>query len=169
MRTCGECGVCCDRPEVEGPGFHKPAHTPCQHLASGGENRCKVFGTEARPPVCGQFKCSWLYGFGLDSDRPDKSGVLCSLSEMNGGTWVFVLEDKPGALKTTGKGMVEALAKSHEVPVIVLKYDSKPPHDYGDVVVVKDSLKHRATKMIGRLRGFLDEDMTLGIYDLVGV
>jgi len=168
-RTCGACGVCCDRPEVRGHGgFYKPAHTKCPHLEGRDSDRCAIFGKAERPEVCGAFRCSWLLGAGAEDDRPDKCGVMFSTNTMNGGHWVFAVEDKKDALTTTGRNMALFMARNHDVPVIVLDHASRPPGDYGDRVVVKESLKSKTKKMRGKLLGLLDDRPAFEIYELVG-
>jgi len=166
-RQCGECGVCCVVGEVREGKFIKPAHTPCQYLSASGPKRCTLFGKSKRPGMCGQFQCAWLRGYGQTADRPDKSNVMISINHLNKGTWIFAIETKPDAFKTTGKQMILDTATKVNLPVIVVKAESRPPHDYGDYAIVRNSLKDRAQAMIGRQLGWLDQAQEFGIYKLV--
>lgn len=142
---CGECTICCEIVEVSGRNFHKPAGTLCSYCKGG----CTIYGQEDRPVVCGAFQCAWLRGYGSEEDRPDKSNVMVSISAFNGGRWIFVMETKKDAYKTTGKGIIKDIVSRVNLPVIVSAFESKPGEDYGDFVILKDSLQPRAKTMLG--------------------
>ena len=108
-----------------------------------------LYGLESRPGVCSSFQCAWLRGWGLDEDRPDVSGVLLSINEMNGGRWVFAVETKKDAVLTSGRNIVIDIAFAVDIPVIVVDHGSTPPNDTGDRVVVKDKLLARSKAIIG--------------------
>lgn len=86
---------------------------------------------------------------------------MCSVNELNGGTWGFVIETRKSALATTGRNMVLSLSKILPFPVIVTSAAQKPPHDTGDKVVVKDSLLGRSQKLTGKRIVRLSDDTTL--------
>ena len=89
-------------------------------------------------------------------------------NEMNGGTWGFVVELEPNAARTTGKRVIMELAEKLPFPVIVSRYESEPPHDTGDLAVIKEPLLQRSGQMIGASLGHLDEvTQRYGIYELV--
>ena len=79
-RNCGTCVACCVYFKIADLG--KPALTPCSKLAAGctdcgtapADNNCTIY--EDRPEVCKGYSCMWLYGYGEDEDRPDKSGMI---------------------------------------------------------------------------------------------
>lgn len=102
---------------------------------------------------------------GVENDRPDRSGVMLSVNELNGGTWVFVIETQLGALETTGKNIILEMVRNVNFPAIVASYGKKPPEDTGDRVVVKDSLLSRCKFLIGAKLGELSDDVS--IYELL--
>lgn len=163
-RTCGDCTVCCFVGGV--PELDKPAHSHCQYCWVSG---CDLFGKPDRPKVCVDFCCSWLRGAGFPEDRPDTSGVMCSVNKMKGEkfSFVFVFEVAPGALLGKGKAIVERLTSLSSTPIIVVDHDSEPPEDKGDRVVVKDALAARSTRMMGKFLTYLDDDRSMGVYELV--
>lgn len=68
-RSCGECQMCCEVLTIE--QLQKPRNTVCRHQCEAG---CAIY--ESRPEPCARYHCAWLDGFGLDEDRPDKSGLF---------------------------------------------------------------------------------------------
>lgn len=88
-RACGPCFGCCVHFPVEGlPDYEgvKPAGEPCKHLTDNEEARCGSYTN--RPPVCGAYKCLWLWDGGTKKqrtfykeDRPDLSGVIFDLTD----------------------------------------------------------------------------------------
>jgi hypothetical protein len=75
-RTCGECTICCRALSVKSLG--KPMNCRCEHqrtpLPENNYNGCAIYTD--RPEECRAFSCAWLGGYGSESDRPDKSGIL---------------------------------------------------------------------------------------------
>lgn len=89
-RNCGSCMACCVVfPVHDLPGYDgvKEAGTPCHHLTTNEEARCGIHGDPSRPPVCGNYKCLWLYDSESPKrvfwaqDRPDLSGVIFDLAD----------------------------------------------------------------------------------------
>lgn len=70
-RKCGDCAECCTQLPVD--SINKPAMTPCSRLNEDGTGCGKY---HARFNICKRFQCGWLFGFGEEEDRPDKSGCL---------------------------------------------------------------------------------------------
>jgi len=159
-RQCGDCTACCFVAEVKEGIVKKPACQTCPFM----QNGCKLYGKPERPQVCQDFQCSWLRGFGSLEDRPDKSGVMVSINHMNGGTWINVFDLKKNAHKTTGKKMIEAIARQVDVPVIVVDADNTK-EGKGDYVIIKKSLESRSNKVRGELIEALNDDMN--IYKLI--
>jgi Fe-S-cluster containining protein len=59
------CGACCIAPSISSciPGMPngKPANVRCIQLSS--DNRCKLFGSQSRPSVCGSLRpCEEMCG-----------------------------------------------------------------------------------------------------------
>jgi len=159
-RECGDCTVCCYVGGV--PELGKPAHKKCCYENKG----CSIYNSRERPSICNNFQCAWLRGIGSENDRPDINGVMCSDNFLNGGHWVFVIELIPEAATTSGLSMVKQLVECFDIPVIISNYDSIPPNDTGDRVIIKDSLKTRSKKLMGELIQYLDDDKVMGIYKL---
>lgn len=167
QRECGDCSVCCYIAEVNGYDFVKAPHSNCPYLSPSDKGQCSIYGQSQRPAVCSTFQCSWLRGYGADNDRPDQNGIMVSVNDMNGGRWIFVIEIQPNAFRTTGKNIILDIASKIDLPVIVVDYNSKPPNDKGDYVIVKKSLLNRSKQLIREHLGFLDESEEFGIYNLM--
>lgn len=162
-RNCGECFECCFIPEIG--DIKKPCYQKCFYQSDEQlTKRCIIY--EARPKDCEKFWCSWARGFGAEEDRPDLNGVMISINSFNNGTWIFVIERVKDAVLTTAKDMIIQIVKEVNFPAIVSSYESKPPNDFGDFTIVKESLKHRCTKMIDDLVIYLDEEKQIGLYKL---
>lgn len=161
-RDCGTCTACCVVPLFE--ELNKPARTPCQHLCGSGGG-CEIYHT--RPQTCKDFVCSWVEGIGHDDDWPDNCGVMTWLTEMNGGTWIFVVELWKDAATTTGARMLTSIANKSVHPLIISNFDTPPEEDYGDRVVIKKELLPRTELMRGEHLEFLDADEEVGVYELI--
>lgn len=75
-RACGDCTVCCTVLAIDTPDFKKPAETPCAHRSAGG---CDIY--DMRPHICRTWFCAWRRVAAMpDAARPDRSGLLVSLS-----------------------------------------------------------------------------------------
>lgn len=98
-------------------------------------------------------------------DRPDVSGVMLNIYNLNGGTWIFVVEIKEGAVLGLGKGIILDMINKYDYPAIVTSYGIKPPKDTGDKVIIKDSLMNRAKNLAGAKIASLTDDV--GIYKLI--
>lgn len=93
-RQCGECNACCVAPCAEDLG--KPGNVPCKHL----NGNCTIYDT--RPEVCRTFQCAWKVGLSTDDERPDKLGVMFSISMAETRHKIEVYELREGALKEIG-------------------------------------------------------------------
>lgn len=160
MRECNECNVCCVIAEVSEGEFFKPAGTSCKHYCDG----CELFGKDKRPDVCNTYKCGWLHGYGNEEDRPDKSGVMISISKFNGGTWIFIQELKEKAISTTARDVIIDVINNVDLPGIVVDYNTPIGEDYGDYVIIKDKLDSRSSKIKGD--HLFDLDKNIKVYRL---
>lgn len=168
QRTCGDCVACCTAAEVRFEHYTKPARKTCLHVlppAPEQKGRCGIFGQPCRPAACPMFDCAWKSGVGADEDRPDLTGVMLSVNDLNGGSWGFAVELESGALIGKGAAAVARFADSIPFPVIVASYESLPPDDTGDRVVVKDQLLQRAKSLIGAELATLREGVK--VYELI--
>ena len=156
-RECGDCSACCTHGGV--PEIAKPPGQPCPHDCGG----CDIYAT--RPQGCRDFVCAWLRGVGAESDRPDKSGVILSINDLNGGTFAFATECHAGAAMGSGAAMVWAMADCIPLPVVVNRFETKYPNDSGDWVAVRDELLPQTTQMRGPVVGPLGDALT--VYALV--
>ena len=166
IRQCGECSVCCKVTQVEGTDFTKLPGVTCPLLShKDGKAICARYGQDNRPDCCDQFRCGWLRGFGSETDRPDQCGVMLSINSFNGGPWIFAIETKKNALRTSGKSIVIDMTRKYNLPVIVVDHKSNFPNDKGDYIVIKNSLLPRTKKIKGKLLWKLAED--IGVYKLI--
>ena len=164
-RTCGECYVCCHIFQIKEDNFFKPGYETCPHIdLSLCNGKCSIYSR--RPITCKDFLCLWKYETGSESDRPDKSGVMLYLGQFNNGTWIFALEKWKDAISTTGIQMITTTASMYDLPLIISKHDSRPPDDTGDWTLIKESIKHRCTSMMGELITYLDNEKIYGVYKL---
>ena len=168
MRTCGSCGVCCIHPIIKGfpDGHVKRPGEICRHLSTRATERCDVFATDARPPVCSAYVCGWLYGYGGPDDSPDKTGVLLSVKLTTHGLWVFCEELEAGAARGKGRDIIIDAASRGSSPIIVIDYHTPAPGDVGDYLVVKTEYLERTKKLMGAFMGYLDDNSEYGIYEL---
>jgi hypothetical protein len=90
---------------------------------------------------------------------------MVGVNSFNGGTWILAIEVRKDAFVTSGRNIILDVAKNIDLPVIVVRHDSRPPNDTGVLTVVKDDLLPRARRMIGERLGELAEGF--GIYELV--
>lgn len=93
-RTCGECTICCYIMKVTDT-LNKPNYEDCKHLVQIGTTTSKANGSggcqiyNERPKPCREFECLWRSGhYGIESDRPDKSGVMFVLSNERMGNYL---------------------------------------------------------------------------------
>ena len=86
-------------------------------------------------------------------------------SNINNGPWIFAVETRKNAFRTTGKNIVIDMARKYDIPVIVSDHKSKYPEDKGDYIVIKDSLLPRTNKIRGKFLWKLADD--IGVYELV--
>lgn len=70
-RECGGCTACCYAMEVYTETVRTPCWENCEHQIDAG---CAIY--EDRPYPCRKFNCGWLFGIGIEEDRPDKNGIL---------------------------------------------------------------------------------------------
>lgn len=159
-RLCGTCTACCVETEFNTPEFSKEYMKPCQYLC---ETGCGIY--EKRFPVCKEYNCLWLQGYGTEIERPNITGIISNITTINGGTWVSVRELGEDALTTTGKSFVIDLVIKHQIPIIVREFGSK--HQEGTLVVVKEELLPRSKQIIGDFVGWLNDKENIGIYKLV--
>ena len=75
-RTCGECVACCTYVGIA--ALQKPKGNHCEHECAGGG--CAIY--EDRPPECAAWYCAWRMGYGEATDRPDLSGVIVTLGNL---------------------------------------------------------------------------------------
>ena len=69
-RTCNDCGVCCEVPEI--PELGKPMHELCKFCVA---RRCSIYSK--RPEVCKEFICLWRrFPNILEFMRPKTSGIM---------------------------------------------------------------------------------------------
>lgn len=95
-RSCGGCNECC----LYGPGVSDVGKEPrerCGHSCASG---CAVYAD--RPTPCRVWYCLWRLGAGTEKDRPDRSGMVLSVTEAVGGLEVVqVYGREPGSIHGT--------------------------------------------------------------------
>jgi hypothetical protein len=115
QRACGGCTACCKtHPIVE---LKNPARVWCPECEIG--TGCKIY--DARPRGCQGFSCQWLFGGGLESERPDKVKIVVDYLELTGfGETTMVHEVAEGALKNSFAQRVLKTRMSKDLPVCFL-------------------------------------------------
>lgn len=76
-RSCDGCTACCKTHGVAGVTIRGEW---CQHCTPE-RNGCAIYAN--RPLQCGAYKCMWLLGAGPDSWRPDRIGIVTSVTEIS--------------------------------------------------------------------------------------
>lgn len=90
-RSCGGCSACCEILGV--PSLRKPPWRRCEHQCVTG---CANYSN--RPDECREFECGWSVGHLGEDDRPDKLGLIFTLTKPDeSGPWLHVFEVVPGA------------------------------------------------------------------------
>ncbi|MBS1186454.1 MAG: hypothetical protein H6R04_472 [Burkholderiaceae bacterium] len=85
-RQCGSCMVCCEYLYINSPSLKKPADVLCGNCVS--NQGCRIYDT--RPSVCRSWHCLWRRDATIPAElRPDKSGVLFSLSVCDEPRYLF--------------------------------------------------------------------------------
>lgn len=141
-RQCNGCTLCCTTAEVRGKDFFKPIGEDCIHQCNG----CKIFEQESRPEVCNTFQCAWLRGFGDTKDRPDKIGVLPSISYLFNNTWITIIEKEKDAYKTSGKNIIIDLINKTNLPAVIALDGGTT---WGEYVIIKDNLEDKTEGIRG--------------------
>lgn len=113
-RGCGECTACCHI--VAAQQLNKPTGVACPHVCEAG---CAIY--ETRFEECRSFRCIWLNGHFLDSDRPDQLGVVFfEEADANGNALVTASEAYPGVVLDSPRAkelILQILARG--IPVVV--------------------------------------------------
>jgi len=91
---------------------------------------------------------------------------MLSVNEMNGGTWLFAVELREGAVMGTGRAMVAEAIGAVGLPCVIVDFGSLPPDDTGDRVAVADALMPRASRLAGARLGSISD--SIGVYELLG-
>lgn len=76
-RECGPCTACCTVLGV--PPLTKEPYEPCSKVC---EQGCSIY--QDRPEPCREFSCLWKQGLFEDDHRPDKLGLMFSLTGEDG-------------------------------------------------------------------------------------
>jgi hypothetical protein len=126
-RECGECSACCVWFEI-GP-IAKEQNEPCKELCNPasekGEhartcgNSCGIY--ETRPTHCREYICAWLFGYGNEEDRPDKSGVILDNIEWVPGSIVAKQLWRSAAMTKRGRDAINRISNEMDKPVLVLR------------------------------------------------
>ena len=91
-RSCGGCSACCYGLHIQ--ELNKPVFQNCPHQCEAG---CGTYAS--RPGSCRDFQCLWLQGHLAENDRPDKLGVMFSVTvHPQLGKVPMLIEVRDGAL-----------------------------------------------------------------------
>jgi len=164
MRTCNECTECCLEAFVQFRDFKKLQGKECPYQYKKG---CLLIESPERPKVCHDYYCSWMRGAGNDKDRPDKSGIIISINNLNGGVFIFARERKENSVKTTGKNILTQVITQANIPAIVTDFSTPLGQDFGDYCIIKENLLKNTNKMRGDLIEYFDNEKQIGIYNLI--
>lgn len=152
-RSCGDCRACCEAMSIESIG--KPTGERCPEQCDAG---CVVY--EERPEECRDYSCWWRAGWGFDSDRPDKLGVIVdtALSD-NAAVWydlpfIVLREARLGALEDAGAHAPVGKMPDNRITRIVREYF------YGQQAVIYHNWRDESPKELhasDALRAVLEE------------
>lgn len=126
-RHCGECTACCTLLGV--PELEKARYTPCEHDTG---KSCGIY--EQRPPSCRAFQCIWLQGLVPLEERPDKTGIIWSVTVPKPGKPQY-----PVAMEVT-----DGASKVEPALSMILKVTERTP-----VIIVNSSNKRRLVGYVG--------------------
>lgn len=117
-RECGECTACCHWFEIE--EFNKEQYDPCPKLkGEPGCNNCTIYDT--RPKMCKDYICAWLYGYGNEEDRPDKSGIMMDNIEWIPGSIIAKQLWRSAYATKKGEDCIKRISNQMDKPVFVLR------------------------------------------------
>lgn len=132
-RSCGECRACCSA-----LGIHELNKAPaiaCEYLVQIGQREkvggnCGIYAT--RPESCRTFECMWLQGHFMGADRPDRTGVVFWMPEVQQipGIEVFVgTEAAPGAAERgRGRELVSIINSNRACRAVIIPFGTTVAH-----------------------------------------
>lgn len=86
MNSCDGCTECCSLFEIQ--EIQKPANKTCGNCV---DSKCSIY--ESRPKACSEFKCIYIQSNWMEAIRPDKCGVMFSLSKSGEFQAIILRED----------------------------------------------------------------------------
>lgn len=93
MRSCDGCAACCHALHIE--DLNKPTFEDCKHQCAAG---CGNY--DQRPGPCRDYQCLWLQGHLAQADRPDRLGVIFTMTmHPTRGKLPMLIEVRAGALQ----------------------------------------------------------------------
>lgn len=123
LRVCGECSLCCTVLRVD--ELNKLGGVPCLHQNSSGPG-CSIHAE--RPGVCRGYRCLWLQGGLLKTDRPDRIGAVLDVFHDGAVGRLEIRQDRAGRFD-----------ESPRLSEIAAKYRTSMPVRITDVEEVMDS------------------------------
>jgi hypothetical protein len=85
---CGDCSACCSGSLIgDAYGYEFGDGIPCYFLKN---KKCSIY--EQRPEVCQQYQCAWSQGLFPKELKPNKSGILVSVENNEGGQYLKVVD-----------------------------------------------------------------------------
>lgn len=120
-RECGECTACCTAMAIR--ELDKPGLEPCAHVTCQG---CSIYPD--RPKSCREFLCAWRAGIGTDDQRPDRLGIVLSMTEPGHPVYPALLINEvwPDALRDNAAAVVPYIQDLASRMVLVLVRDGLP-------------------------------------------
>ncbi|WP_432798188.1 hypothetical protein [Poriferisphaera sp. WC338] len=115
QRQCDGCSACCEVLRID--VLDKPTYQKCEHVCDGGG--CGVYGS--RPVACQSFRCLWLLGHLDEGQRPDKLGVMLTVTEhpLTGKAIMFTeVHDEAMVRPEVVAAMREAVAR---LPIAIMR------------------------------------------------
>lgn len=147
QRECGDCSVCCFVGAV--PDLNKDTYTKCIYVKEKCKGCCSIFDRRKLPKTCKDYECAWKQGFGPEFDKPNKNHVLFTCNKIENQIYFTAIELKEGAITEYGEQMALNIAMETQIPIIVVKYGTRPPHDKGDWVIITDKTLPRCSRIAG--------------------
>lgn len=117
QRSCGDCTACCTILGV--PDLSKEPYQTCEKVCGQG---CSIY--QDRPSPCREFNCLWRQGLFEEAHRPDKLGIMFSLTGPDGklGQIPIAWEVWDGA-EDQARSLLKALTE--KFPVIIAGANGK--------------------------------------------
>lgn len=118
-RQCGDCSMCCKVLHID--EVPSRAFSWCKHADPGGVG-CTIY--DERPPSCRAFVCLWAAGLLSEDMKPNKSGVVATISS-DGERFVAFLDARYTVNNMPAAARQELIRLARDVGTQVIVADAR--------------------------------------------